>query len=77
MSMLDIVLDTSIVISALRSKKGASHKLMSLVGTHQFEIHDSVALVLEYEDVIQRQREELRLSKEDASIYIESLCSMA
>ena len=75
--MPDIVLDTNVVISALRSKNGASYKLLSLVGTDQFEIHDSVALVLEYEDVIQRHREKLRLSKEDASIFIDSLCSMA
>lgn len=77
MSILDIVLDTNVVISALRSRKGASYKLLSLVGTDQFEIHDSVPLVLEYEDVMQRYREELGLSKEDASIFIDSLCSMA
>ncbi len=77
MSIHDIVLDTNVVISALRSKKGASYKLLSLVGTHQFEIHDSVPLVLEYENVIQRHREELGLSKEDAAIFIDSLCSIA
>jgi len=77
MSIPDIVLDTNVIISALRSKKGASYKLLSLVGTHQFEIHDSVALILEYEDVIQRHREEFGLSKEDVSVFIDSLCSMA
>jgi len=77
MSIPDIVLDTNVIISALRSKKGASYKLLSLVGTHQFEIHDSVALILEYEDVIQRHREEFGLSKEDVSVLIDSLCSMA
>ena len=34
-------------------------------------------LVLEYENVIQRHREELGLSKEDAAIFIDSLCSIA
>jgi putative PIN family toxin of toxin-antitoxin system len=77
MSIPDIVLDTNVIISALRSKNGASYKLLSLVGTHQFEIHDSVALILEYEDVIQRHREDFGLSKEDVSIFIDSLCSMA
>jgi len=77
MSIPDIVLDTNVIISALRSKKGASYKLLSLVGTHQFEIHDSVALILEYEDVIQRHREEFGLSEEDVSVFIDSLCSMA
>jgi len=73
----DIVLDTNIIIAALRSKRGASNKLLSLVGTHNFEIHDSVALILEYEDVIQRQRTELGLSQEDVADFIDSLCSMA
>ena len=77
MSVPDVVLDTNVIIAALRSKRGASNKLLSLVGTHQFEIHDSVALILEYEDVIQRQREELGLSREDVSIFIDALCSMA
>jgi len=77
MSVPNIVLDTNVVISALRSKRGASNKLLSLVGTSKFEIHDSVALILEYEDVIQRQRTELGLSEDEVSIFIDSLCAMA
>jgi len=73
----DIVLDTNVIIAALRSKKGASNKLLSLVGMQKFEIHDSVALILEYEDVIQRQRAELGLSQDDVSDFIDALCSMA
>ena len=73
----DIVLDTNVIIAALRSKIGASNKLLSLVGTHKFEIHDSVSLILEYEDVIQRQRTELGLSQDDVADFIDSLCSMA
>ena len=77
MSVPNIVIDTNVVIAALRSKKGASNKLLALVGTSKFEIHDSVALILEYEDVIQRQRTELGLSQDEVSIFIDSLCSMA
>ncbi len=77
MRVPDIVLDTNVIIAALRSKRGASYKLLSLVGTHQFEIHDSVALILEYEDVIQRHREGLGLSNEEVSMFIDTLCSMA
>jgi len=77
MSVPNIVIDTNVIIAALRSKMGASNKLLALVGTSKFEIHDSVALILEYEDVIQRQRTELGLSEDDVSIFIDSLCSMA
>lgn len=77
MNIPNIVIDTNVIIAALRSKKGASNKLLALVGTSKFEIHDSVALILEYEDVIQRQRTELGLSEDEVSIFIDSLCSMA
>jgi len=36
MKIPDIVLDTSVIVAALRSKKDASHKVLSLVGTHKF-----------------------------------------
>jgi len=73
----DIVLDMNVIVSALRSKRGASNKLLSLVGTQKFEIHDSVALILEYEDVLQRYRTELGLSQDDIADFIDALCSMA
>ncbi len=77
MSVPHIVIDTNVVIAALRSKKGASFRLLSLIGTKKFEIHDSVALVLEYEDVIQRYRTEIGLSQDEVAIFIDSMCSMA
>ena len=77
MSAPNVVIDTNVVVAALRSRKGASNKVLSLVGTSKFEIHDSVALILEYEDVIQRQRVELDLSEDEVSIFIDSLCAMA
>ena len=77
MSGPNIVIDTNVVIAALRSKRGASSKLLSLAGTHRFETHDSVPLVLEYEDVLQRQRGEIGLSQKDVSALIDSLCALA
>lgn len=49
------MLDTNVLISALRSKQGASYKLLSLVGTGKFDISISVPLVLEYKVVLKRQ----------------------
>jgi predicted nucleic acid-binding protein len=50
-----VVIDTNVLIAAQRSQRGASSKLMSLVGTGRFDIHISVPLVLEYEEVLLRQ----------------------
>jgi len=77
MSVPHIIIDTNVLIAALRSNKGASFKLLSLVGTQKFEVHVSVALVLEYEDVLQRHRAEIGFSQDELSLFIDSLCSMA
>jgi len=76
-SIPQIVIDTNVIIAALRSKRGASSKLLSLIGAGLFDIHDSVPLVLEYEDVIQRQRTSLGLSNQDVAGFINSLCALA
>ena len=73
----DIVLDTNVIISAQRSKGGASAKLMSLIGTGRFEIHLSVSLALEYEDVLGRQSNVLRLTREDVTDLIDALCALS
>ena len=73
----DIVLDTNVIISAQRSKRGASAKLISLIGTGRFEIHLSVSLALEYEDVLGRQSNVLRLTREDVTDLIDALCALA
>ena len=48
------LLDTNVLVSAVRSRRGASFRLLSLVGGRQFEITISVPLVLEYEDALMR-----------------------
>lgn len=77
MATPQIVLDTNVLIAALRSRRGASSKLLTLVGTGRFEVHISVALVLEYEEVLMRYRVELGLSQDDVADLVDALCSLA
>ena len=77
MAKLDIVLDTNVIISAQRSQRGASAKLMTLIGSGRFNTHLSVPLVLEYEEVLQRQRNSLRLSPQDIVDLIDALCALS
>jgi putative PIN family toxin of toxin-antitoxin system len=51
MKPIQIVIDTNVLISALRSKRGASYRLLRLVGSEKFEINISVPLVCEYEQM--------------------------
>lgn len=71
------VLDTNVLISAQRSRRGASSKLLSLVGTGQFEIHLSVPLTLEYEAVLMRYRLDLGLSQDDVTDLVDALCALS
>ncbi len=77
MNMPQIVIDTNVLIAAQRSKRGASSRLISLVGTGQFDIHVSVLLVLEYEEVLLRQRSQPGLTYEDVVDLLDALCSLA
>jgi putative PIN family toxin of toxin-antitoxin system len=52
--MHELVLDTNVLVAALRSRRGASYRLIGLIGTDVFRINLSVALALEYEEVLKR-----------------------
>jgi predicted nucleic acid-binding protein len=72
-----IVIDTNIIIAAQRSRRGASAKLMSLVGTSLFQVHVSVPLVLEYEEILLRQRISLGLTEDDVMNLVDAICALA
>jgi putative PIN family toxin of toxin-antitoxin system len=75
--MLKIVIDTNVLISALRSKRGASHKLLMLAGSGKFRTALSVPLVLEYEEVAGRFASEIDLTLSDIRDIIDYLCKSA
>lgn len=72
-----VVLDTNVVYSGLRSRHGASFKLLSLLGSGRFGIHLSVPLVLEYEEVLQDKRADLGLTEADIDDVLNYLCRVA
>lgn len=72
-----IVIDTCVFVSALRSSRGASHRLVGLVGKNRFEIALSVPLVLEYEDAAKRLGGATALSHGDIDDVIDYMCSVA
>ena len=77
MELPRVVLDTNVWVSALRSRRGASYRLLSLIGTGQFEFALSTALVLEYEDAAKRQLAELVFTEEEVDRLLDILCAAA
>ena len=71
-----IVMDTNVLISALRSRRGPSFKILSLVGKGKFEINLSVPLVLEYEAVAKRSRWHGKPSWNHVLSILDYLCAV-
>jgi predicted nucleic acid-binding protein len=69
-----IVLDTNILVAAIRSRRGASFRLLEQVGQGRFEVVLSVALVFEYEEVLDRHRVAAGLEKSDIRDLLDYLC---
>jgi putative PIN family toxin of toxin-antitoxin system len=75
--MIKIVLDTSVLASALRSRSGASHAVLRLVALGQVGVLATPALFLEYEAVLKRdeQREVSGLSIQEINKLMDALAS--
>jgi putative PIN family toxin of toxin-antitoxin system len=71
-----VVLDTNVMVAALRSRQGASYQLLSLLGEGRFEIAVSVPPVLEYEDALARDLEG-PYSRQDVEDLLDFLCQVA
>lgn len=69
-----VVLDTNVLVSAARSRRGASFRVVSLIGTGAFDVVVSVPLALEYEEVLLRQRSATNLSGDDVSAIVDYIC---
>ena len=72
-----VVLDTSVLVAAIRSRRGASFELISRLGTGTFEVAVSVPLVLEYEDALLRHLVASPFTENDVRALIDYVCDVA
>lgn len=72
--MQRVVIDTNVIISAMRSKHGAPNQFLRLLGTRQFECVVSVPLILEYEEVCKRLMPPLGVSSQQIDNFIDYFC---
>ena len=52
--MQEVVLDTNVLVAALRSQRGASNLLLRTIGIGRWRPNISAALAPEYEEVLKR-----------------------
>lgn len=72
-----VILDISVLIAGLRSRRRASFAVLEWLAANDFEISVSVPLVLEYEAVARRQSRELGLTYDEIDTVLDSLCHVA
>ncbi len=69
-----VVIDTNVFLAALRSKQGASYKLLFEVSRDKFKQNISIPLIFEYESVAKRNS---NLSEEHIDAIINMICKMS
>lgn len=73
------VLDTSVVVAGLRSRLGASNRILTLVAEERLVPLVTTALFLEYEDVLNRPEQRLatHMSEDDVAQFLAAFASAA
>jgi putative PIN family toxin of toxin-antitoxin system len=72
---MNVVIDTNVLISALKSQQGASYKLIMALPKGLFVPNISVPLFLEYESVAKRQGLVSKLSSQEIDSILEYFLS--
>jgi putative PIN family toxin of toxin-antitoxin system len=72
---MKIVIDTNVLVEVLRSRRGASFKLISVLPSDKFSISISVPLVFEYEDALKRLEISV-ITEKDIGDFVDFLCEI-
>lgn len=72
---MNIILDTNVLVAGLRSSKGTSFRLISLINDSRLRLHVSTPLVVEYEAIL--KREITHLTEADIETVVDWLCAIA
>ncbi len=76
--MKRIVLDTSVFVAAMRSRRGAANALLRMVATRRVQMLATPPLFLEYEDVLKRAEQRLvhRLESDEIDRLLAELAAL-
>ena len=75
MNKVNIVIDTNVIIGALKSQRGASYKLLMSLTDNVFASNISVPLFIEYESVAKRENLVDDLSEKDIEVILDYFLS--
>jgi putative PIN family toxin of toxin-antitoxin system len=72
-----IVVDTNVLVSGLRSSLGASYKLLSILNDRRWQVNVSTALLFEYEEILKGASKDLGLTLQEVDLAIAAICNIA
>ena len=72
-----IVIDTNVMVAALKSKRGASYKLLTIIDQDKFQISISVPLIIEYEYALKRTDLNILLTDSEIDDILDYICQIA
>jgi putative PIN family toxin of toxin-antitoxin system len=75
--VLQIIIDTNILVAAFRSRRGAANLLLSKLKDDRWQLNVSTPLLLEYEDVLKRSEMKNFISNSDVDTFLDGLCAIA
>lgn len=75
--VVQVVLDTNVLVAAIRSRQGASFQVLRRVGTGAFDVVVSVPLVVEYESALLRHAGPDALDRDDVLAIVDYVCAVA
>lgn len=71
------MIDTNVLVAGLRSNRGASYKLLTILNDARWQVNISTTLIFEYEEILKRSSLELCLSFPDIDAIIRGICSIS
>lgn len=75
--MIRAVLDTNILVSALRSRNGASHEILSRLLRKEFELIIGNTTLAEYDEVLKRECPTFGVPVATVDRFLDALCAGA
>jgi len=75
--ILQIILDTNVLVAAFRSRRGAANLLLDKLNDSRWQVNVSTPLLLEYEDVLKRPEMKDFVLESDVDVFLDGLCTIA
>ncbi|MDX1958903.1 MAG: putative toxin-antitoxin system toxin component, PIN family [Leptospiraceae bacterium] len=77
MKKYKIIIDTNVLVSGLKSRLGASYKLLSSLNDNRMQLFLSNSLLFEYEEVLKRNSHLINLDFNEIDSLLDDICAIA